>query len=107
MLAAVRKTCCIPYSHTLLNICRRNTFTQVDNKLGDLLDIDNVFGLVRVIVALDDLRATRHLKRLFFRHPLLICSNIPKVRRSETGIRFLEELSILVPTELEPGTKVP
>ena len=50
------------YSHPLLNVCRRDLIPQVDDEFGKLLHVDDVLRVVRISV--DDLGASRHLKRL-------------------------------------------
>lgn len=51
----------LPDSHAFLNICRTHALSQVDNELGNLLHVDDMFALVRVLLVLDDLRAASHL----------------------------------------------
>ena len=41
------------HSHALFNVCRCHRIGQVDDKLGKLFDIDDVFRIVRV--GIDDL----------------------------------------------------
>lgn len=45
-----------PDSHALLDVSRGHLVTQVHHKLGKLLDIDNIFGVLRVCI--DDLCAS-------------------------------------------------
>ena len=53
-------------AHSFLDVRRRDLIAQVDDELGKLLHVDNVLRVVRVCV--DDLGATRHLKRLIWNH---------------------------------------
>src|ERR1700760_3627342 len=62
----------LPNSHAFFDISRADSFTQVHDKLGDLLDIDNVFALLGIFIILNDLRTPGDLERLFFLHPLSI-----------------------------------
>jgi hypothetical protein len=75
-----------PYSHALLDICRAHSLSQVDDELGDLLDVDDVFALLRVLLILDDLGASCDLKRLLLGHPLSVGGDIPEMWWCETGI---------------------
>ena len=76
----------VPYPHALLNIRRTNSLSQVDDELGDLLDVDEVLALVRILLILDDLGTSCHLQRLFLLHALSIGCNIPEMRRGETSV---------------------
>lgn len=56
----------IPNTHALLDIRRTDSLAQVDDELGNLLDVDDIFALFSVFAFLNDLGATRHLQWLFF-----------------------------------------
>lgn len=51
----------LPYSHALLDICGGYTLPEVDDELGDLLDVDDIFALLRVLFIGDDLGAAGDL----------------------------------------------
>ncbi len=51
----------IPNSHALLDICRTNALTKLDDELGDLLDINDILALFRVFLILDDLGTSSDL----------------------------------------------
>jgi len=55
--------CYKPDSHALLDVSRSNLITEIHHKLGKLLDIDDVLGIIGVCV--DDLCTACHLQRLF------------------------------------------
>jgi hypothetical protein len=96
----------IPNAHAFLNICRCNSFTQSNNELGDLLNVDYILVLfVRALLALhrasrvdggggssldgvdaDDLGAACDLERVLFIHALLVSRDVPEVGWGETGI---------------------
>lgn len=92
-----------PDSHAFLDICRTHALAQVDNKLGDLLHVDDIFALVRVLLILNDLGATSYLQRLLLCHPLPVGGNIPKVWRCETGVGFLRTCEREVQGALQAG----
>lgn len=84
----------LPDSHAFFDICRTHALPQVDNELGDLLHVDDIFALVRVLLILNDLGAASNLQRLLLCHPLPVGGNIPKVRRCKTGVGFLARVSL-------------
>lgn len=79
----------LPDSHAFLDICRTHTLAQVDNELGDLLHVDHIFALVRVLLILNDLSAACYLQWLLLCHSLPVGGDIPKVWRCKTGVGFL------------------
>lgn len=79
----------LPNAHAFLDISRTDALAQVDDKLGDLLDVDHVFALLRILLVLNDLRTSCNLQRLFLLHTLSVGGDVPEVRRRETGVRFL------------------
>ncbi|KAF3859637.1 hypothetical protein F7725_022036, partial [Dissostichus mawsoni] len=88
----------------LLNLLLTSTDITVDHKLGELFDVDDVFGVLGVGV--DDLGASdfytcidgeisqlyspRNLQRLFALQSLFVCSQIPECRRSQACVRLLD-----------------
>lgn len=84
----------LPDSHALLNICRADTFSQIDNELGNLLNVDHIFVLLWIFFVRNDLGAAGHLERLFLSHSLMIGENIPQVWWCETRIGFLRRLEL-------------
>jgi len=54
--------CHKPDSHSFLDVRRSNLVAEVDNKLGELFNVDDVLGIVRVRV--DDFCTACHLQRL-------------------------------------------
>jgi hypothetical protein len=66
-----------PYSHTLLDICRTNPLTEIDDELGYLLDVDDIFTLLGILLILNDLRTPGDLQGLLLLHPLSVCSDVP------------------------------
>lgn len=51
----------VPYSHAFLDICRTDSLPQIDDELCDLLDIDDIFVLLGVLLISNDLGTSRHL----------------------------------------------
>lgn len=47
-------------------------------------------ALLLLFLGLDDFGAPRDLQRLLFAHALLVCSNVPQVRRRKTGVALLD-----------------
>ena len=66
-----------PYSHALFNICRRHALAELNNELGDLFNVDDIFALIIVFFILDDLGTSGDLEGVVFLHPLPICRYIP------------------------------
>ncbi len=60
-----------PYSHALLYVRWSDLVTQADDELGNLLDVDDVLGVLWG-VWVDDLGAAGHLQRLLLLHHLLV-----------------------------------
>lgn len=56
----------VPYSHAFFYVCRANPLTELDDEFGDLLDVDDIFALVRVFLVLYYLRTSRDLERVVF-----------------------------------------
>jgi hypothetical protein len=79
----------LPYSHALFNICGRYTLAQFDDEFGDLLDVDDIFALLGVLLVLYYLGASGDLEWLFFLHSLPVGGNIPEMWWSESSVRFL------------------
>ena len=52
----------LPDTHALLDVGGRHVLVQIDDKLGELLHVYDVLGLVAARV--DDLGAAGHLQRL-------------------------------------------
>lgn len=57
-----RKQCHKPDSHAFLDVSRSNLITEVDHKLGELLHVDDVLGIIGVRV--DDLCTAGYLQGL-------------------------------------------
>jgi hypothetical protein len=96
-----------PNPHPLLDIRWRNTVSQPNDKLCDLLEVDDILVLFVGVGLLalredgqgrcvwssreaDDLGAPSDLQRVLFAHALLVGGKIPQVRRSESSVRFLD-----------------
>mmetsp|Transcript_8389 Transcript_8389/g.28756 ORF Transcript_8389/g.28756 Transcript_8389/m.28756 type:complete len:402 (-) Transcript_8389:352-1557(-) len=63
------------HAHPFLYVRRGNPVPKRHDKLGDLLDVDHVLGVVRVRIY--DLRAPRDLQRLLLLHGLLVRHEVP------------------------------
>lgn len=99
-----------PNAHALLDIRGRYPLAKADNKLRNLLDVNDVLVLlVSALLTLqracrvnrlclfrlhgvhgDNLRTPRNLEWVLLRHTLPIRSKIPKVWSCETGLRLLD-----------------
>jgi len=93
-----------PDAHALLDVGRRDAVSEGDDKLGDLLDVDDVLVLLvgvgllarrergrrRVLVELEDLCAARHLERVLLAHALLVGREVPQVGRREARRELLD-----------------
>lgn len=82
----------VPDTHALLDIRRADALAQVDDELGDLLDVDDIFALFRILLVLYDLRTPCDLQRLLLLHALSVGGDIPEMRRRETRIGFLRTM---------------
>lgn len=51
----------LPNSHAFLNICRTDPLTELNHKFGYLLDVDNIFALLRILLVLYNLRTPCNL----------------------------------------------
>ena len=67
----------LPNSHSLFNICRGHSFAELDDELGDLLDVDDIFALFGLFLVLYYLGAASDLEGVIFGHPLAVCGDIP------------------------------
>ncbi len=67
----------LPNAHALFNICRTDTLTEFDDELGDLLDVNDILALVRVLFILNDFGTPSDLEGMVFLHSLPVCCNIP------------------------------
>lgn len=78
----------LPNSHSLFDIRRRNRISQIDDKLGKLLHIDNVLWVVRIGV--DDFRASGDLQGLFVLERLFVRRQIPQSGRRQPRVALLD-----------------
>jgi hypothetical protein len=74
------------HAHALFDICGRHALAEVDDKLGDLLDVDDIFALLGVLVVLYYLGASRDLKGLLFGHSLPVGGDVPEMWWCEAGV---------------------
>ena len=51
----------LPYSHALFNIRGADTVAKLDDKLGNLLDVDDILALGLVLIVGNDLGASGYL----------------------------------------------
>lgn len=54
----------LPYSHAFLDIGGRDTFTKIDDEFCYLLDVDDIFALLLILIG-NDLCAAGDLEWLF------------------------------------------
>ena len=64
----------VPDAHALLNVGRRHAVAERDDKLGDLLNVDQV---ARLVLGRDDLGAAGHL--------LFVCTHRSTEQRRANG----------------------
>lgn len=101
-----------PHPHALLDISGSDSIAQSDNKLCDLLDIDDILILlVRIGLCArsarrcrrrrigsisvrrretNDLGAARDLERMLGRLTLFVGGEIPQIGRGESRVRLLD-----------------
>mmetsp|Transcript_10769 Transcript_10769/g.66462 ORF Transcript_10769/g.66462 Transcript_10769/m.66462 type:complete len:220 (+) Transcript_10769:1680-2339(+) len=84
-----------PDAHSFFDVRGRHSVSESHDELGDLFDVDNVLGFVRVGV--DDLRASRDLQRLFFLHGLFVRDQVPLAWCCESCVGFLDSAQIVDP----------
>ena len=95
-----------PDPHAFLDVCRGDAVGKIHDKLGELLHIDDVLGIIRVGV--DDLCASRdlatdrlnlhrrrsiqfsHLQRLLRLEALLVSCEIPQGGRGKSSVGLLQ-----------------
>ena len=94
-----------PDPHAFLDVCWGDAVGKIHHKLGELLHIDDVLGIIRVGV--DDLCASRdlatdrlnlhrrsiqfsHLQRLLRLEALLVSCEIPQGGRGESSVGLLQ-----------------
>lgn len=75
-------------SHAFFDIGRCHRVGQIDDKLGELLHVDDVFGII--CVGVDNLCATSDLQGLFILEGLLVGREIPQCRRCQTSVALLD-----------------
>ena len=75
-------------AHALFDVGGRHALPEPHDKLGELLDIDHVLGVIGVRV--DDLRAARDLQRVLLLHHLLVGDKVPLRRRRKPCVRLLD-----------------
>lgn len=75
-------------SLTLLDVGGRDLVGEVDDELCELLDVDDVLGVVRVRV--DDLCAPGDLKRLLALQGLLVGGQVPKGGVAKASVGLLD-----------------
>ena len=73
-------------SHTLFHVSSGYFFTEFDHKLGDLLDMDDIFVVLAVC---DDFIAPGHLQRLLRSH-LGISMQVPLGWERKSGVELLD-----------------
>ena len=67
----------LPNPHPLFDICGGHALTKLDNKLSDLLDIDDIFALFGFFLILYYLGTAGDLERVVFGHALAVCGDVP------------------------------